>query len=64
MEQMAEDRKLLTTRVEQATLSLLDGQYCDLFLQRAQRLGSLQVRYWSHFLEPETVAYLIDLELS
>jgi hypothetical protein len=64
MQKMAEDAGLLRTSIGQAALSLLDGQYGELFLQRAERLGNLQLRYWSHFLEPKTVAYLIDLEQS
>lgn len=62
MEKMSEDGELLRTRAEQAALNILDRQYGDLFVQRAERLGDLQRRYWSHFLNPKTVAYLIDLE--
>jgi hypothetical protein len=62
MEKMSEDRELLRANAEQAALSILDRQYGDLFAQRAERLGDLQLRYWSHFLDPKTVAYLVDLE--
>lgn len=62
LEKMTEDTALLRNRVERAATNILDRPHGDLYAQRAGKLGNLQQRYWSHFLNPQTVAYLIDLE--
>jgi hypothetical protein len=62
LEVMAEDDTLLRTRVAQASPNILDRPHGDLYAQRAQKVGTLQARYWSPFLEPKMVSYLIDIE--
>jgi hypothetical protein len=59
MEQQASDLQAIRDSVSE---DVLDGKYGDIFSSRAKRLGDLQARYWSDFLEPRLVALLIDLE--
>ena len=43
-------------------LLVFDWEYGKFFAEKADALGSLQVRYWSRFLERDVVGFLIDLE--
>ena len=47
--------------VRQKGLERLNGVK-DLFDYRADKIASFQLRYWSRLLEPELMAFLIDLE--
>lgn len=62
MERMASDIDFLKENVQQAAMNILNGEFGNLFSERAKRLGDLQMRYWSRFLSPVQVSMLIDLE--
>jgi len=59
MKDLSQDNERLKA---EADMSLLKGAYGTLFSDRAKRLGDLQLRYWSKFLEPEQMALIIDLQ--
>jgi hypothetical protein len=59
MENQANDLSAIRDSVSE---DLLDGKHGDIFSLRAKRLGNLQLRYWSNFLEPKLVALMMDLE--
>jgi len=62
LKRLAVDKSTLVSNLETGPASLLDGGYKKLFLEQGRRLGNLQNRYWSRFLDPQCVALLIDLE--
>jgi hypothetical protein len=59
METQANDLQVLRDSVSE---DFLDGKYGEIFSTRAKRLGDLQLRYWSNFLEAKLVALMIDIE--
>jgi hypothetical protein len=59
---MSRDGDVLRERVKSNPYSPFEWNYGEFFAERADALGSLQVRYWSRFLSPDIVGFLIDLE--
>jgi hypothetical protein len=57
-----DDEELLPRRMKSSHLNPFDWDYGKFFAEKADALGSLQVRYWSRFLEQDLVSFLIDLE--
>jgi len=59
MKELIDDPDILRKEVDP---HLLRGDYGTLFANRARRLGDLQLKYWSKFLEPKQMALIIDLQ--
>jgi hypothetical protein len=62
LDRLSDDEVLLRERMKSNPYNLFDWEYGKFFAEKADALGSLQVRYWSRFLEQDVVGFLIDLE--
>lgn len=62
LRQLSSDLELLGQSAQGTHIDFLGGATGDLFTSRADHLGQLQIRYWTKFLRPTELGFIIELE--